>query len=127
MATTRLVKYAEMVSQGMDAKNAAIEAGYALTTAENASVRLTPQAIAAGLLPDPDKRAELVAEFERRLEDGLLAAAEQLASKASRGDLAAIRELLDRYFGRPRQGVDVAADVEQRTIIEFAYDDGNED
>ena len=66
MASQRLVRYAEYIDAGMDAKNAAIKAGYADSTAARASVDLTPQAIRAGLLPDPDQRAELVKEYRQR-------------------------------------------------------------
>jgi hypothetical protein len=121
MASQRLVRYAEYIDAGMDAKNAAIKAGYADSTAARASVDLTPQAIRAGLLPDPDQRAELVAEFERRLASRLLEVADQLGDRATRGDMAAIREFLDRYLGKANQTVD--ARVDQVTRIIFEYDD----
>lgn len=121
--STKMVTFARAVNAGKDPVDAAREAGYRETTVKSGMLaKLVARARAAGLIVDPEQvRADAAAqqsvatEAAMHLADSTLKVAAELERIALGGlpqhpaQLEAIREVLDRVWGKPQQRTDVTS------------------
>jgi len=110
----RLQRWATLVNAGMADGAAARAAGYAESTARNPG-RIRALADRRGLLHSADAAAlarDLIDEVLAD-PDTLRGILQSLARRATAGDIAAIREALDRLLGKPVQRQDVTTHEDQ--------------
>lgn len=71
------------------------------------------------------KGARLSKVLKKRLEERAKESEliDVLINKALEGDLAAIKEVFDRIDGKPKQSIDMAAEVTQKNVKELTDDE----